>query len=317
MKYILWIGVTVALLMVVTGNDKLWPVVLLTGMIANGLVIGINRWKMPVWGRKEEGARHTPMTPDTRLWWLGDVIPVGMGIASIGDFLIMAGWLGVWINRSTAPYIETIAMFTFGLWTLGWAGGFNLKEKWTVEERRDSRKNIPILMILILLGNLFGVRGCGRSEMAASIKSTLSLKPIPEIKQASVPVSVTVKHWRSLGEVALQPPPFEVLKRLKRENERQERARVREAAIAAVVQGGMWSVVTKRVRTGPACHVTCTGCHGQWDRETLPEFCKANWISPRAAWVPGWDDISDGYEVTTGRPGPATLGFKSYKLYWK
>jgi hypothetical protein len=228
MKYILWIVVAASLLMAAVGNDPLWPLVLCAGVIANGLVMGLNGWKMPVRRRIEEGVRHTPMMPSTRLKFLGDIIPTGSGLASVGDFLLFAGALGMMGNRGHLGYAAAIALSAYGLWVVGWSGGFNLRDKWTPEERKDSRKNLPIVMALIIAGNLIGVRGCSLSDLRASATDIKGVIQPQEVPHAAAKPST---KWRDLGKLA--QPSFEMLTRLKRDTAKQDQKN-KEEAIAEV-----------------------------------------------------------------------------------
>lgn len=321
MKYVLWMGLALSLLMASFGHFPNWWMVLFVGSCANGLVVAANGWKMPVRGRIEESARHRPMISATRFKWLGDVIPVGLGIASIGDFFICAGILGVIANKNHMPYAEIAAVAGFTLWVSGWSGGFDLLKKWPKEERKDSRKNIPIVLMLMLIGNLLGVRGCSQAELTASAETL-----VPE-KNPLTAVRIVPQNVRSLGDVAIDPPSFRTMRRLRREDADREATRQKnelklkqEVARSAVYQFLQASskIVPTNTRKGPFCHVTCLAHHGNsYDRETLPELCQANWIPPETLDVPGWDHVGAEYEYTTARPGPATPGFESYKLYWK
>jgi Family of unknown function (DUF5317) len=323
-KYILWIGIVFSLVEVALGNNPLWPALLLTGLAANGLVIAVNGWKMPVRGRGEEGIRHTAMTSATRLRWLGDIIPVGLGIASIGDFLLIAGMLGIWANRSR-NYAEAVALCALGLWVVGWSRGFNLFGKWTVEERKDTKKNIPIVILLMIAGNLMHARGCSVGELQASAKDVETALASKEV--AGVEIKPAPK-WRNLGKLAAPPP--QMLRRMREDTAKQEQKNRENVTkvfsqplthSVAVVNGNMFIArsqpTAKSGRSGPFCRVTCAAHHGgEYDVETLPEACKANWIPPTAIFVPGWYAVSDKEEVASDWPGPAEKGFSSYKLYW-
>ncbi|MEK7590197.1 MAG: DUF5317 family protein [Patescibacteria group bacterium] len=70
------------------------------GILANLLVMACNGFQMPVnVVGKDKGfiervftsARHTPMTENNKLSWLGDNIPIFNSMASMGDILVTAG----------------------------------------------------------------------------------------------------------------------------------------------------------------------------------------------------------------------------------
>lgn len=324
MRYVLWIGLAGSLILATLGSDPLWPLLLCAGIAANGLVCGLNGWKMPVRRRIEEGPRHTPMTAATRLKWLGDVIPTGFGLASIGDFLLWAGMLGILATWRRWDYVVVAALMAFSLWVVGWSRGFNLSEKWTPEERKDSRKNLPIVLVLMILGNLLGVRGCGISDLKASAKQMEAV-----IAPAASPRPVKpASKWRSLGTLA--SPPAEILTRLRKDTAKRDRDAVLKAIAentpqATVLANGQAfftmtavAITPKSARSGPFCRVTCAAHHGgQYDVETAPELCTANWIPKTAEWVPGWQSVQGSpMEFRNPWPGPASEGFESYKLYW-
>jgi len=63
------------------------------GGMANVLVLKLNGWKMPVAHlRCIETATHQPLKAEHKLPWLADRIPIGIGMASIGDVLY---WMGL------------------------------------------------------------------------------------------------------------------------------------------------------------------------------------------------------------------------------
>ena len=146
---------------------------------------------------------------------------------------------------------------------------------------------------------------------AAIENQKVSIKPKPESK------------WRDLGSLAAPPPAL--LKRLREDTDKQDRKELRDAAAKVVITADpstrntlsfQLNVSHKAARKGPFCRVTCSGCHGQWDVETAPELCRANWIPPGAEYVPGWIAVSDEYEVNNAWLVPASAGFENYKLYW-
>lgn len=198
-QYPIWIGMVVALVMVCVTSNPVWWMIAALGAGANGIVCAANGWKMPVRGSFEETIRHVPMIASTRHKWLADVIPTGLGKASVGDFLLAAGILGAWATRDQFPYAKLVAVLGLVWWASGWAKGFRLFDKWTAEARRDSQKNIPIVLLLMIIGSLFHVRGCGISELRASAKNVESaIASPPEAK-----VSIKPEHkWRDLGTLA-------------------------------------------------------------------------------------------------------------------
>jgi hypothetical protein len=315
-QYPIWIGIAVAFVMVCATSNPAWWMLVALGIGANGLVTAANGWKMPVRGRIEESIRHTPMITTTRHSWLGDVIPTGLGKASVGDFLLAAGMLGAYATRSQLSYASTIALFGLAWWASGWVKGFCLFEKWTAEARRDCRKNIPIVLVLMLIGSALHIRGCSVGELQGSTKAIESAIGSRGTSQAKNKAALQSK-WRDLGPLAA--PPWETLTRLKRETAKQEQKLVREAAVEAVA-GVTFTVkqTPKSARIGPFCRVTCAAHHGgEYDVETVPELCRANWIPPGAFYVPGWySEASDNLEYTNPWPGPAQQGFGSYRLYW-
>lgn len=331
MKYVLGFSVLFSLTMTWAAAPPqcYWWAVLSVGVLLNGLVVGANAWKMPVMGRCEEGPRHQPMTRDTRLKWLADIVPTGLGRASFGDFAICAGILGVAANRGQV----TLAMALVVAWLLPWisgcSGGFRLFEKWTREERRDARKNIPIVLTLVIIGNLLGIRGCSAPELRACARSAAAAV-MPENE-------IAPPKTRLLTKLATQtaPPvtPFEVLRRLRREQSVRDRQAVMDAVtqakqpatllIAASNDGSRWALTGTGVRLrnkGRACRITCLVHHNNtYDVETDESLCRANWIPPQSDIVPGWYvyAFDQDHEVRNPWPGPATKGFISYKLYWK
>jgi hypothetical protein len=183
---------------------------------------------MPVRGCMQETIRHVPMTTDTRRKWLGDIIPTGFGKASVGDFLIAAGLMGGWATRAEFAYAKLAAVFCLAWWASGWFRGFGLFEKWPKEARRDARKNILIMLVLMAVGNLVNLRGCSIGAMSASLKGAgdaLLAKELPA--STSKPES----KWRDLGKIIA--PSHEIFTRLrqetaKREQEAREAQKVRE-----------------------------------------------------------------------------------------
>lgn len=245
-QYPIWIGIIVALVMVCLTSNPLWWMLIALGAGANGVVCAANGWKMPVRGVIEETIRHRPMETTTRHKWLGDFIPTGFGKASIGDFILAAGMLGAITARAYIPAENMIAALCLFWWGSGWVKGFGLFEKWTMEARRDARKNIPIVIMLLVIGNLLHVRGCSVGELHASARGALgsgdSLKAIKSPSQAK---------WRDLGKV-LAPTDF--LKRLRVEQaDRDAKAapqRKADAALQAKVQKQM-----DQIKQDPVSHV--------------------------------------------------------------
>lgn len=248
-QYPIWVGIVVALVMVCLTSNPLWWMLVALGIGANGVVCAANGWKMPVRGVLEETIRHRPMEATTRHKWLGDFIPTGFGKASIGDFLLAAGMLGAIAARAYIPTEKVIAALCLFWWGSGWVKGFGLFEKWTAEARRDARKNIPIVLLLLVIGNLLHVRGCSISELhasASSMRGTLgsgvSLKTIKNPPQAK---------WRDLGKV-LAPTDF--LKRLRiEEADRDAKAapqRKADAALKAKIQKQL-----DQIQRDPVSHV--------------------------------------------------------------
>lgn len=228
-KYPIWLGIAVAAVMVCVTSNYAWWMVVAVGIGANGIAVAANGWKMPVRGQLEEGIRHAPMTGSTRFKCFGDVIPVGFGKASIGDFLIWAGLMGVWATRGSIPYEKLVAASCLLWWASGWAKGFNLFKKWPAEARRDARKNIPIVLVLMALGNLVNLRGCSFGDLRASAES---LEGIAASAPSPVkPKVIAQEKWRDLGKLAPLSPAF--LTRLKLEsaaNVREGKARAEEEA---------------------------------------------------------------------------------------
>lgn len=322
--YPIFIGLIVALVMTALAPNPLWWIIAALGAGANGLVVAANGWKMPVKGKLEETARHTPMTAATKRKWLADVVPVGFGTASIGDFFIAAGVMGGWATRSRFSYASIAILAVLMWWGSGWTKGFGLLDKWPAEARRDCKKNIPIVFVLMVLGNLVNIRGCTIGELRASTKdiaAAITPAPTPTVKP------IQESKYRSLGELA--PLTSKVLTRLHREESDREakrradivmtRKQLAQDAYAKFyinLLSAHEHAVLSETRKGPFCHVTCLVHHGtSYDRETLPEFCNANEI-PHTDSTPGWDTFL-GYDAMTSRPGPTTAGFHSYKLYWK
>lgn len=329
MKYVLWISLTLTFLAVYTVDDPRWWMVLALGIGANGLVCAASDWKMPVRGLHAERVRHTPMTRYTRYKVLADIIPTGFGKASVGDVLLFAGILGTWAQRTSLTYAASAIIGGYMIWVFGWSKGFALKDKWPAEERTDSFKNVPIVLALMMVGNLLNFRGCSVTELRASTASIASavMPDAPHIKPKST------KQWRDMGKLSAPPPEMltrlrektakqnkELLKLINKELEKQERAVTQVPVIDAkgqVVGFVMASPETpKSARRGPFCRVTCAAHHGgQYDVETMTDLCRANYIPPTTDYVPGWIAITQDTERANPWPGP-TQGLESYKLYW-
>lgn len=197
-------------------------------------------------------------------------------------------------------------------WVMGALGGFHLWERLPRQAKRWLR--IYGWLTLLTAGGAASVatsKGCvnlGQGQATA----------VAKYLEGGVPVAGKA---HSLGNVA---PPQEFLTRLKAVTAKQEKLREAESRVR-VVQA-IADAMTFRLnhsstvglsRKGPFCHVTCMVHHGStYDRETLPEFCRANWIPPDAHAVPGWYPLNDTMEYTAAWPGPADGGFDNYKLYW-
>lgn len=342
-QYPVWIGMVVALVMVCVEPNPAWWMIMVLGMGANGVVVAANGWKMPARGLLEESIRHTPMTGSTRWKWLGDIIPTGLGKASVGDFLLAAGLMGAWATRGEMPYSKTAALACLLWWGSGWARGFGLFEKWPKEARRDCRKNIPIVLALMALGNLLNVRGCSFGALHASEKSLGSAFASEKHSQPKIEPE---SKWRDLGKLA--SPSHELLKRLrideaKRKAEAQKIARSQFIGWSQSASGTLqpigFNATTGQLipisfaevpgiapygsRKGPFCRVTCSFHHkdnqgaGTGDVEVDADYCKTQRIDPVAAEVMGWHPINAQYEQKSPWPGPAQGGLDSYKLYWK
>lgn len=311
-QYPIWIGLFGAMVMVCVMANPEWWMIAVLGIGANGLVMAANGWKMPVRESIEETIGHRPMSASTRHKWLADIIPTGVGKASIGDILLAAGVLGAVATRSSLGYIQLMAVLCLAWWASGWVKGFRLLDKWTAEARRDSRKNIPIVLMLMVVGNLLHVRGCSVGELHASANRVESA--IASTQSPKVNIKPESK-WRDLGTVAAPPP--EILTRLREDSAKREREKKEEAAVQAVTTFTFTTVSPKSNRSGPFCRVTCSAHHGgEYDVETIPDLCRSNWIPPTTSYVPGWYALSDKYETTKPWPGPAQQGFEKYKLYW-
>jgi hypothetical protein len=212
-------------------------------------------------------------------------------------------------------------------WLFAWMGGFRLWGKIPERIKKLLRKIYPIPAFTM---------GGAAAAIAVGVISMHGCNVIDSMAAALMPetASVSSPKSRDLGKIA--SPSFEVLHRIKLEadkrTERQERQeKLQKKAIEATDKfpwfdrGGLVVVnnIVKMIepkphtRKPPFCHVTCTVHHGaQYDRETLAEYCRANWIPPSLENMPGWWPVSDTEEVTEPWPGPATEGFESYKLYW-
>lgn len=326
-QYPIWIGLVVALVMTWAAPDPTWWMIAALGIGANGVVVAANGWRMPVRAKIDTTIRHCAMTASTRRKWLGDIIPTGFGKASIGDFLICAGILGGYATRNQFDAAKIVALLCLAWWASGWVKGFGLFEKWPAEARRDCRKNIPIVVVLMIVGNLLNVRGCGSRDLRADVKAVeaaVAPKLVAHVAAKPQP------KWRSLGNLVAPPP--EVLTRLRQETTKKQKreeaavlkaideaVKAAQAKIVTTNQGfslTMPSPTPKGARKGPFCRLTCAAHHGgEYDVETLPQACAANWIPPDAQQVPGWYAISEKQEQTVAWPGPANAGFESYKLY--
>jgi hypothetical protein len=73
----------------VRGHPEVWLII--GAGFCNMLAIYANGKKMPARGRPEITERHCPFTKETRLKFLCDIIPVGIGMASVGDVLLLIG----------------------------------------------------------------------------------------------------------------------------------------------------------------------------------------------------------------------------------
>ena len=317
-KYGIWIGLALTFLFALTVNSPLWFVVLAIGIAANGLVVTLNKGKMPVYGRCEESARHQSMGPWTKQKWLADIIPIGIGKASVGDFLICAGLLGIMATGALEGWLTPLRLFIAGgflYWFVGWAGGFKLLGK-AKEWRREAQKNFPIALMMLLVGHLLGVRGCDTGTLRALTRTS-----------GEVTVKSPLPKWRSLGPILLPPRRIKPLSQIEREQqadlaklEEQEKTQLREDVRASIAEFSRAPEVLQHSgsRKGPFCRITCTVHHDDhYDVEVLPELCKVNWIPPDTTEVPGWWHDSTGrWEEMNLWPGPAQAGFHSYKLYW-
>lgn len=322
-QYPIWIGLFMALIMVSVSTYPAWWMFLALGLGANGIVCAANGWKMPVRGLQNwKMIRHTPMLSSTRYKWLGDIIPVFFGKASIGDFLLFAGMLGGYASRDRFADGKLIAVVCLVIWASGWSGGFRLFKKWTTEARRDAKKNIPIVLMLILVGNLLNIRGCGIGELRASANSvkeavTASRKPEPKKVEPK-------KKWHDLGTVQISSQFMRRLKQLDADSDR-ERQQEKEAIASLVAKDQLPASLTAVKiggRKGPFCRMTCTFHHGEMqqgmaDVEVDADTCKAKSIPPTIAHVWGWQtDVAGQYEYKSPWPGPAGGGLDSYKIYW-
>jgi hypothetical protein len=251
-QYPIWIGLTVALVMVCLAPNPVWWMILVLGVGANGIVLAANGWKMPVRGSTEETIRHVPMTKSTRRKWLGDIIPTGLGKASVGDFLIAAGVMGGWATRSSFADRNLMLILCLVWWGSGWARGFALFEKWPKEVRRDARKNLPIVLVLMALGNLVNVRGCSIGALRASAECLGGAMIRPNLKEAKVAHNGK-PQGRDLGKVSLRAPT-EFLKRLKVAEAKREL----EATAAQKVRTAFHAQVQKQmaeIQRDPVSHV--------------------------------------------------------------
>jgi hypothetical protein len=217
-----------------------------------------------------------------------------------------------------------------GWWASGAIAGFRIWEK--LPRKVVKALSLCAVLTLFASGGVVGVasmRGCvtmaGMKAVAEAASRSAAQVTAPSVER--VP-----DHSRSLGKVA--DPPFEMLTRLRKETAKQERkaAKAKAAeAVNAVISGlitfSHTGIITsmaplqmtpKSERSGPFCRVTCAAHHGgEYDVETLPELCRANWIPPSAIFVPGWHDFgSSKFEISAPWPGPAQSGFEKYKLYW-
>lgn len=206
-------------------------------------------------------------------------------------------------------------------WFGGLIGGFRLWSKLPPWLRRWWRRYALLTWLMTAggaaVGGIVVERGC---------------VSLPQLAAAYV-VPTNPAKFHSLGKVEashdLPPIPFKILHRLhledaKRERERQQQETIRlhnDATIATnvfFVDHPLDKVtINTDKRKPPFCHVTCYGHHGGiYDRETLPEYCKANWI-PKTEWTPGWYHMPGTNEDwTTAWPGPTSTGFEKYVLYW-
>jgi len=62
-----------------------------SGSMMNYLAISVNGWKMPSKGPDMGSKNHCRMGTETRHPLLCDIFNIGIGFASMGDFLIVAG----------------------------------------------------------------------------------------------------------------------------------------------------------------------------------------------------------------------------------
>lgn len=63
----------------------------LVGLGLNSVAVGLNGWKMPVRSDEfmKETLMHCRMTEETRVKWLCDIVPCGLGVLSVGDLIIL------------------------------------------------------------------------------------------------------------------------------------------------------------------------------------------------------------------------------------
>lgn len=339
-RYAICVGLALDLIVVSVFPDPLWFMIVAVGTAMNGLAVAANGWKMPVWRMQEEIIRHRPMTKDTRYKCLSDVIPVGIGTASVGDFLIFGGLLASYQDPvfMDALYAKETIVIALSWWALGWFKGFGVTEKWTREERKEMRKqfaaNFLIVMWLMAFGNLLHLKSCGIGAMRAhaeSVKKEIAadFKVRPILASA-----VKASPSRSLGR--LVDPPKELLKRLKRarDKEKSEDLKLLTMGSSQFVIFTSSSIAGSTsqypspvmepigTRKGPFCRITCAVHHtSRYDVEVTPDLCRANRVPPAATYVEGWleQPPGSGYEYLVPWPGPANGqgGFDGYKLYWK
>lgn len=229
-------------------------------------------------------------------------------------------------------------------WILGFAIGFALLPK--IKPYLHRIYIVPwlwpsVMTIGIGLGLGLG-RGCSFNSFDTfSLKELLSqLLPhqvsVSSSMHASEPVTsitplvATADLDKILGGLKIRRHEDELRER------RYEKRQLQQQATVALRASDYTTFAKHGTRKGPFCHLTCAVHHGTneehtWDAETLPEFCRANYLPP-AQHFPAWMqmlDFGDGgrYERLNPYCGPIPSSdcegpnekhpVQSYKLYWK
>jgi hypothetical protein len=276
-KHLFAVGILIAVALAATISQPVWFLVMALGIVANWLVTSLNQGRMPVWGwydGHEDCSCHCLLTSRSRFIVLADIIPTGWGAwwgrASIGDFLIWGGIVGVVATHAFEgwlTYVRVITIIFLVAWITGWAKGFHLSEKWADEIMRQCRKGVSVTMLMVVLGNLIGFRGCGQAN--ASLLSAVRDTASGDNKKS---VQALIDGSRSLGKVNISQ---EFLTRLRIATADYDakgvQARKTQAALDAPIQKQM-----AEIQRDPISHVQTARLRDLQNNASTPTIIAQN-----------------------------------------